>query len=172
MLCKRGDKFWHLQKEMGIAPLGHRQGLLMAIADLAAFNGQTHGDSLPQHSGLTIARTRGRPQTAPSARGSSPGRPRSAGSVSPDRGLKVLSDSSSCSAYCSLCKQVLRKCTMAGVTAAVHACPAFCCAETYACSFCIVKRWCQLLTMHLVHACRLWLAQTQSRLHCKASHVD
>lgn len=75
---------------MGIAPLGHRQGLLMAIADLAAYNSQTHGDSSPQHSRLTPARTRGRPQTAPSARGSSPARPRSDGSVSPERGLKVL----------------------------------------------------------------------------------
>lgn len=62
----------------------------MAIADLAGFNSQTHGDSSPQRSGLTVAQARGRPQTAPSARGSSPGRPRSAGSVSPDRGLKVL----------------------------------------------------------------------------------
>lgn len=62
----------------------------MAIADLAGFNSQTHGDSSPQRSGLTVAQARGRPQTAPSARGSSPGRPRSAESVSPDRGLKVL----------------------------------------------------------------------------------
>ena len=75
---------------MGIAPLGHRQGLLMAIADLAAYNSQTHGDSSPQHSRSTPARTRGRPQTAPNARGSSPARPRSDGSVSPDPGLKVL----------------------------------------------------------------------------------
>ena len=73
---------------MGIAPLGHRQGLLMAIADLATYNSQTHGGSPSQHSGLTAARTRGRPQTAPSARGNSPAR-RSEGSVSPDRGLKV-----------------------------------------------------------------------------------
>lgn len=76
------------QEEMGIAPLGHRQGLLMAIADLATYNSQTHGSSPSQHSGLTAARARGRPQTAPSARGQSPAR-RSDGSVSPDQGLKV-----------------------------------------------------------------------------------
>lgn len=90
MVWMGDDQWWPSQEEMGIAPLGHRQGLLMAIADLAAYNSQTHGDSLLQHSGLTSARVRGRPQTAPNARGSSPARPRSDGSVSPDRGLKVL----------------------------------------------------------------------------------
>lgn len=74
------------QEEIGIAPLGHRQGLLMAIADLATYNSQTHGGSPSQHS---AARTQGRPQTAPSARGHSPAR-RSDGSASPDRGLKVV----------------------------------------------------------------------------------
>lgn len=138
-----------------MAPLGHRQGLLMAIADLAAFNSQTHGDSSPQHSGLIVARTRGRPQTAPNPRGSSPGRPRSAGSVSPDRGLKVLL-SVPCVGSCrnvyreeltiqaeivlqeealkkcgtspSCLKQILKKTklTIATVTSAVHACSAFC----------------------------------------------
>ena len=29
-----------LQEELGIAPLGHREGLSMAIADLAAFDQQ------------------------------------------------------------------------------------------------------------------------------------
>ena len=29
-----------LQEELGIAPLGHREGLAMAIADLAAFDQQ------------------------------------------------------------------------------------------------------------------------------------
>ena len=34
-----------LQEELGIAPLGHREGLAMAIADLAAFDQQRHPPS-------------------------------------------------------------------------------------------------------------------------------
>ena len=79
-----------LQEELGIAPLGHRQGLLMAISDLATYNCQTHGDSPPHHSPLLQGR--GRPQSAPGARGHSPARgPRSdGGAASPERGLKEL----------------------------------------------------------------------------------
>ncbi len=76
-----------LQEEMGIAPLGHRQGLLMAISDLATYNSQTHGDAPPHR-----PQSRGRPQSAPGARGYSPARGAASdgGSVSPERGLKEL----------------------------------------------------------------------------------
>ena len=81
------NNHFSLQEEMGIAPLGHRQGLLMAIADLATYNSQTHGDSSPHR-----PQSRGRPQSAPGARGYSPARGAASdgGSVSPERGLKEL----------------------------------------------------------------------------------
>ena len=61
----------------------------MAISDLATYNHQTHGDSPPQH--LPLPQGRGRPQSAPGARGHSPARgPRSDGGASPERGLKEL----------------------------------------------------------------------------------
>lgn len=82
----------HVQEEMGIAPLGHRQGLLMAIADLSDYNSQVHDDAaFPQRSESRWGQDR--PQSAPGPRGASPARPRSAapGSPgSPDRGLRKV----------------------------------------------------------------------------------
>ena len=70
-----------VQEEMGIAPLGHRQGLRMAISNLTTFNRETHGGSPPHH-----PYGRGRPQSAPGPQGySSDGGP-----GSPERGLKEL----------------------------------------------------------------------------------
>ncbi|KAL0054463.1 hypothetical protein WJX82_009210 [Trebouxia sp. C0006] len=85
LLLRLSDR--DLKEEMGIAPLGHRQGLLMAIADVATYNSQTHGDSSPHR-----PQSRGRPQSAPGARGYSPARGAASdgGSVSPERGLKEL----------------------------------------------------------------------------------
>lgn len=85
-----------LQEELGIAPLGHRQGLLMAIADLSTFNEETHGGSPSYHSPLLSQGPgrRGRPQSAPDGRGYSPARSGRAGSdrgsISPERGLQEL----------------------------------------------------------------------------------
>ena len=81
-----------MQEELGIAPLGHRQGLLMAIADLADYNSQLH-DSTASQEEVHLHWGQGRPQSAPGPRGTSPARPRSAapGSPgSPDRGLKQV----------------------------------------------------------------------------------
>ncbi|KAL0033067.1 hypothetical protein WJX79_000895 [Trebouxia sp. C0005] len=85
LLLRLSDR--DLKEEMGIAPLGHRQGLLMAIADLATYNSQTHGGSPPHR-----PQSRGRPQSAPGARGYSPARGAASdgGSVCPERGLKEL----------------------------------------------------------------------------------
>lgn len=79
-----------MQEELGIAPLGHRQGLLMAIADLADYNSQLHDSTASQEE---VHWGQGRPQSAPGLRGGSPARPRSAapGSPgSPERGLKQV----------------------------------------------------------------------------------
>ena len=80
------------QEELGIAPMGHRQGLLMAIDDLADYNSQLH-DSTASQDGADPHWGQGRPQSAPGPRAASPGRPRSAapGSPgSPERGLKQV----------------------------------------------------------------------------------